>query len=52
LNKKVADGVEAGELLAELYLDDAAVTPDALYAAFSISPQPVQPPALLDEICL
>jgi len=58
LNKKVGDAVAVGELLAELYLDDAAVTPDetgaldALYAAFSISPQPVQPPALLDEICL
>jgi len=58
LNKKVGDAVQAGELLGELYLDDAAKTPDeegaldALYAAFSISLQPVEPPALLDEICL
>lgn len=54
LHKKVGDVVQAGETLAVLHANQPE-QPDALHTlqtAFQLSPEPVEPPALIEEIIL
>ncbi len=54
LHKKVGDCVEAGETLAELHVGPKgeADALDLLHEAITFSDTPVDPPLLIDEICM
>ncbi len=54
LHKKIGDAVKPGETLVELYADDKdhRDAMEVLRNAFRFSPEPVTPPALIDEVIL